>query len=72
MFPYSLQPAISFPANQEHLSKFLHCIFWNSPVMVCNQHIWPHQTVTHKLYTYPSKGLASLQTSFLIISESIE
>ena len=34
--------------------------------MVCNEHIWPHQTVTHKSKTYPSnKGLAHLQNVFL-------
>ena len=43
--------------------------FWQQSVMVHNQHIWPHQTVTSKLHTYPNyKGLASLQSCFLIIA----
>ena len=42
--------------------------FGISSVTVCNQHILPHWTVTHKLQTYPNnKGLACLQTGFLII-----
>ena len=62
MFPYSLQLAISGLANQELLPKLRHFIFGISSVMVHNQHIWPHWTVTHKLHTYPNyKGLSSLQ-----------
>ena len=38
-----------------------------SSVMVCNQHIWPYQTTTHKLETYPNyKGKASSQPGFFI------
>ena len=41
--------------------------FGISSVLVHKQHIWPHQTVTHKLQSYPNhKGLASLQPGFLI------
>ena len=52
-FPYSLQPAVSGLANLELSLKSLHFIFGSSSVMVHNQHIWLHWTVTCKLYTYP-------------------
>ena len=49
------------------LTKFPSLYFGISSMMACNQHIWPHWTVTCKLQTYPNyKGLASLQPGLLI------
>ena len=65
--PYGLQPAISGLANQELLPTS-YTLFWIQSCMVSNQNIWPHQTATCKLQTYPNnKCLASLQTNFGII-----
>ena len=46
------------------LTQILPLHFGISAVMVCNQHIWPHWTVTYILPAYPNhKGLVSLQPS---------
>ena len=59
-FPYGLQPVISGLTNQELLPSSS-TLIWIQSCTVSNQQIWPHQTITPILQTYPNnKGLASL------------
>ena len=59
------QPYMMLPIRNFY--PYSSTIILEQSVMVHNQHVWLHWTTTPKLHTYPSKGLVSLQTGFLII-----